>query len=465
MKKIYIAIAMAGMIISSGCKKFLDQKPVSSLVEEGYYTNTDEVETGVVACYDGLQQVYDIEYKMTEVRSDNNGSNQFPIEGDWGAIKRFTDAPSTFFTLDMWQRSYNTIARANLVLKYLDNVTDAAKKSYFEGEAKFIRALMYFNLVRLYGDVPLVTTNIMYSEKEKFKRIASTEIYDLIKTDLQSAISLCPASWTSASGTARATKGAAQALLGKVYLTLRDWPNAKLQLEPLVNGTQYSLMPAYADVFSLTKEMNAEIVFAVRYKANSNKEGNTFSYIYTAAGDARYIRGSADYLALFETADSVRKRVTFTTANNLCGKFLDPSATNYDAGNDFPVLRYSDVLLMYAEAVNEVTSTPTEETLASLNRVRKRAGTGLTLYTPQNLATQAAVRTAVDKERRLEFGYENQRWYDILRKDPAVAVARMKAFLISAGYTSDVPEYRLKYPVPQSEIDLSSGQMTQNAGY
>lgn len=456
---------MAGLVLTSSCKKFLDQKPVSNLVEEGYYTNTDEVETGVVACYDGLQQVYDIEYKLTEVRCDNNGSNQFPIEGDWGAIKRFTDGPSTFFTLDMWQRSYNTIARANLVLKYLDNVTDATKKNYFEGEAKFIRGLMYFNLVRLFGDVPLITTNITYSETDKFKRIASSGVYEQIKADLQTAANLCPSSWAASSGTARATKGAAQALLGKVYLTLKDWNNAKQQLEPLASGTTYTLMASYPEVFSLSKEMSQEILFAVRYKSNSNKEGNTFSYIYTASGDARYIRGSADYLALFETADSVRRKATFSTASNLCGKFLDPSAAQFDAGNDFPVLRYADVLLMYAEVLNELSSTPSEATLAPLNRVRKRAGTGLELYTPQTLTTQAAIRTAIDKERRLEFGYENQRWYDILRKEPAAAVTRMNAFLTSAGYPAVASEYRLKYPIPQSEIDLSSNQMTQNGGY
>ncbi|MFT3824899.1 MAG: RagB/SusD family nutrient uptake outer membrane protein [Chitinophagaceae bacterium] len=466
MNKRFYILFLTIAVATGSCSKLLDQKPVSSLVEESYYANTNEVETGVIACYDGLQQVYDIEYKLTEVRCDNNGNNIYPIEGDWGAIKRFTDAPSTFFTLDFWQKSYNTIARCNLVLKHLDNVTDADKKRYFEGEAKFIRALMYFNLVRLYGDVPLITSNINYTEKDKFKRIASTEVYKLIVSDLSTALDMCPASWSSTDGLARASKGAARALLGKVYLTQKDWPNAKIMLEPLATGTTYNLLDAYGDIFSLNKEMSQEIIFAVRYKANSNKEGNTFSYIYTATGDARYIRGSTDYLALFVTADSIRKKTTFSTTSNLCGKFLDPTAASYDAGNDFPILRFADVLLMYAEVLNELNGTPADATLAPLNRVRKRAGAGLEQYTTTTLTTQQAIRNAIDKERRLEFGYENQRWYDLLRKEPATAISIMNTFLTGAGYLNvNIPAYRLTYPIPQSEIDLSSGVMEQTAGY
>lgn len=460
-----ISLLILVFSILSGCKKFLDQKPISSLVQEAYYSNTSEVETGVISCYDGLQQVYDIEYKTTEVRSDNNGNNALPIEGDWGAVIKFIDAPSTYFNLDFWQRSYNVIARCNLVLQYLDNVEDPVSKNYFEGEAKFIRSLMYFNLVRLYGEVPLITSSIKYNDTEKFKRVPVAQVYDQIKTDLQTAMSMLPASWTNAQGLARVNKYAAQALAGKVYLTLKDWANAKSQLEPLATGSTYQLMPSFSDVFDLTKEMNKEIIFSVRYKSNSGGEGNTFSYIYTANGDARYIRGAASYLALFVTADSVRKRVTFSTSNALCGKFLDPTAPKMDAGNDFPVIRFADVLLMYAEALNEIDAAPTDANLIPLNKVRQRAGAGLSLYTALG-NTQVSIRDAIDRERRLEFGFENSRWYDIARKEPAVAATLMNNFLTEAGYTNiNVQPYRILYPIPQNEIDLGSGVLTQNPGY
>jgi len=204
--KILIAVLLISAL--SGCEKFLDQKPISGLVQENFYRNTDEVETGVIACYDGLQKVYDMEFKLTEIRADNTSG--VSLEGDWGAIKFFRDSPSNFFILDFWQRSYNTIARCNLVLQHLDNVANPAKRAYFEGEAKFIRSLMYFNLVRLYGDVPLITSSINYDDTDKFVRIAADQVYSQIKTDLLSAVSLCPVNWTSAQGTARATRGAAR---------------------------------------------------------------------------------------------------------------------------------------------------------------------------------------------------------------------------------------------------------------
>lgn len=460
--KLTTYILLAALVSQTGCKKFLDQKPISGLVEANYYRTTDEVETGVIACYDGLQKVYDIEYKLTELRSDN--ASGVGLEGDWGGIKFFRDSPSNFFLQDYWQRTYNTITRCNTVLKYLNNVTDANKKKYFEGEAKFIRALMYFNLVRLYGEVPLIAERIDYNDSDKFVKATKAAIYDQIKADLLKAVDSCPDTW--ATQKARATSGSSRALLAKVYVTLKDWANAKTQLEPLLGtnlkGTTYGLNASYAAIFSTASEMSKEIVFAVRYKSSSNGEGNSFSYEYTNSGDARYIKGTTAYQAMFESTD-VRKATTFTT-NALVGKFLDPSAPVRDAGNDVPVLRYADVLLLYAEALNELGTVPTAATIAPINEVRARASASL--YTIATLATKDAVRDAIYKERQLEFGFENQRWYDLLRMDQTTTIAIMNAYFAANGSASvTVPVYRLIYPIPQTEIDLSSGKLKQNPGY
>lgn len=459
-----ILIAAAILLSFTGCKKFLDEKPISNLIEQTYYRNTDEVETGVIACYDGLQKVYDIEFKLTEIRADNTSG--VSLEGDWGAIKFFRDAPSNFFLLDFWQRSYNTIARCNLVLKYLDNVTDPVKKKYFEGEVKFIRSLMYFNLVRLYGDVPLLTASIKFDDFEKFKRISKDVIYTQLKTDLGTAVEACPPSWPTAQ-VARITKGASQALLAKVYLTLRDYPNAKLQLDPLVGsnfkGSTYQLNPSYAAIFSTASEMSKEILFAVRFKASANGEGNSFSYEYSNNGDARNVKASAPYQALFETSD-VRKASTFNSANGLCTKFLDATAPQRDAGNDFPVIRFADVLLMSAEVANELSATPGNDVLAPLNEVRGRAVASI--YTGANLNTKEAARAAIIKERKLEFGFENQRWYDLVRMDQSNTISILNAYLTATGNPNiTVPAYRLIFPIPQTEIDLSKGNLTQNKDY
>ena len=461
--KLLFAILISSCL--TGCEKFLDEKPISGLVEANYYRNTDEVETGVIACYDGLQQVYDIEFKLTEIRADNTSG--VSLEGDWGAIKFFRDSPLNFFLQDFWQRSYNTIARCNLVLRYLNNVSDPVKRNYFEGEARFIRSLMYFNLVRLYGDVPLITASMDFNDTEKFKRISKTEVYNQIKADLLKAIDLCPPTWTTAQGIARATKGASQALLGKVYITLQEWNNARLQFEPIVGanlkGSTHQLNPSYAAIFSTSSEMSKEIIFAVRYKAASNREGNSFSHEYTNNGDARNVRASAAYKAFFESTD-VRAATTYNSTTSLAAKFLDPTAPQRDAGNDFPVIRFADVLLLYAEALNELSSVPTSATLAPINEVRKRAN--VPEYSLIQIPTKEAVRNAIYKERQLEFGFENQRWYDLLRMDRAMATSILNAYLAATGNPDiTVPAYRFVFPIPQTEIDLSNGKLVQNPEY
>ncbi|MNK01698.1 SusD family protein [compost metagenome] len=461
-QKILTAIVI--VLSFASCKKFLDEKPISNLIEQSYYRNTEEVETGVIACYDGLQKVYDIEFKLTEIRADNTSG--VSLEGDWGAIKFFRDAPSNFFLADYWQRAFNTIARCNLVLKYLDNVTDPVKKKYFEGEVKFIRSLMYFNLVRLYGDVPLLTASIKFDDFEKFKRISKTEVYNQLKTDLLTSVEFCPPSWPTAQ-VARVTKGASQALLAKVYLTLKDYPNVITQLIPLIGtnfkGTTYQLNPSYAAIFSTASEMSKEILFAVRYKASANGEGNSFSYEYTNNGDARNVKASAAYQALFETSD-IRKAATFNAANGLCTKFLDATAPQRDAGNDFPVLRFADVLLMYAEASNELAPTPNSDVLSPLNEVRLRAVASV--YNNTGLNTKELARTAIFKERKLEFGFENERWYDLVRMDQASTISILNAYLADTGNPAiKVPAYRLIFPIPQTEIDLSKGNLSQNDLY
>lgn len=460
--KILTAILL--VLSFTSCKKFLDEKPISNLIEQTYYRNTEEVETGVIACYDGLQKVYDIEFKLTEIRADNTSG--VSLEGDWGAIKFFRDAPSNFFLADYWQRSYNTIARCNLVLKYLENVSDPVKKKYFEGEVKFIRSLMYFNLVRLYGDVPLLTASIQFDDFEKFKRINKTEIYNQVKTDLLSSVDYCPPSWPAAQ-VARATRAASQALLAKVYLTLKDYSNVKAQLAPIVGanfkGSAYQLNPSYAAIFSTASEMSKEILFAVRYKASANGEGNSFSHEYTNNGDARNVKASAAYQALFEATD-VRKASTFNAANGLCTKFLDATAPQRDAGNDFPVIRFADALLMYAEASNELAPTPTSEVFGPLNEVRARSVASL--YNNIGLNTKELARDAIFKERKLEFGFENERWYDLARMDQGTTIAVLNAYLAATGNPNmTVPAYRLIFPIPQTEIDLSKNNLTQNPFY
>lgn len=462
MKKIFYCAALAGLLLTAGCQDYLDVTPKSSLVEDSYFATTAEVETGVLNIYNTLQDVPASEIQLSELRADNLAPNNF--EGDWAAIENFSETSSSEFVTTFWRTSYYVIGRANVVLKYLDNVTDADKKARFEGEARFARALMLFNLVRLYGDVPLPLSTVETDNTEALRRRPVADVYAQILTDLQTAEGLLPVTWEAA-GTGRATKGAARALLAKVQVTRGDYAAAKTTLETLLAAGTYQLLPSYASVFASGNELNKEIIFAIRYKTASNGEGQGFSYDFSKDGATRGLKGLTDLQALFVPADAERRNtsLTGTGATAYVNKFPDAANTGArrDAGTDWIVLRYGEVQLLYAEVLNQLTG-PTPATLAPLNAIRKRAG--VPEYTVATLPTKAAFQDALEKERRLELAFENYRWYDLLRWNKAIEA--MTAHFQAVGRANvTVPAYRLLYPIPQREIDVSKGLITQNPGY
>ncbi|MFC6225914.1 RagB/SusD family nutrient uptake outer membrane protein [Hymenobacter artigasi] len=461
MKKSLFLLACAGLCLA-GCKDYLNITPASSLVEDSYFRNTSEVETGVINIYNALQRVVPYEINLTELRSDNIVPNN--LEGDYATIENFADTPTNDFTTNMWSTSYYAIARANIVLKYLGNVTDADKKARFEGEARFARALMHFNLVRLYGDVPIAITTLAATETDALRRRPVAEVYTQIISDLQAAENLLPTTWETVN-LGRATKGAARALLAKVYLTQQNYAAAKTEIDNLLAPpTTYQLLPSFATVFSPASEMNAEIIFAIRYKTAANGEGQGFSYDFSKDGATRGLKPPTDFQPLFVTADAVRRATSYTGtgATAYVNKFPDAANTGArrDAGTDWIVLRYGEVLLMQAEILNELSGPAAG--LPALNAIRTRAG--VPVYTIATLPTKAAFFTALKTERRLELAFENYRWYDLLRWNEAVPT--MNAHFIATGRPGlSMPTFRTLYPVPQREIDLSKGVITQNTGY
>jgi starch-binding outer membrane protein, SusD/RagB family len=461
MKKISLAIALSFLTLA-GCntEKFLDLKPESSLVEENYFRTTGEVETGVINLYDALQKTVMPEIQLSELRSDNISPNL--LEGEWAAIDNFNETSSNDFVNTFWVTSYAAVARANIVLKYLNNVTDPAKKDRFEGEAKFVRALMLFNLVRLYGDVPLPLAPVGPDETNAFKRVPMADVYKQIITDLKTAEAMLPAVWEAAN-LGRATKGAAQALLGKVYLTQKDYASAKTALESVINGKAYQLLAKYSDVFGPGTEMNKEIIFAIRFRSASNGEGQSFSHNFSKDGATRGLKPLADMLALYSAEDAQRlaASVSGTGTNAFVGKFPDAANTGsrLDAGNDWIVLRYADVLLMYAEVLNQLTGP--EAALPHLNAIRTRAG--VPALTATAVATKAAMQQAIERERRVELAFENHRWYDLLRWGKAIEA--MNTHFKAIGRSITVEPFRVLFPIPQRDIDLSKGVTTQNPGH
>jgi starch-binding outer membrane protein, SusD/RagB family len=468
MKKINFIIPILGLLcLLSACTKELFQNPVTDKESGSFLSNETEVEEYVNAVYANLQfnGLYGLYMPaITEIPSDNT-YDEVPANDDgiYGQLDQFTLIPSNSIIAATWQDSYKAIQKANVVLNRIDNISYnvAATKEARKGEMKFIRALLYFNLVRLYGDVPLVLTettdpNVYFGQG----RTAAAEVYTQIKADLTDAIAALP---VSATQPGKAIKTAAQALLAKVYLTLKDYAAAKTLLTAVVNSGKHRLMTNTADVFSISNENNAEIIFAVQFASgiNGNSEGSTMFQQFSPSGTQTGAKGHnlpvKNLYNLYQSADKRKGTYLDVTAAGVpyCKKLSKPTTVITDGGSDVVVLRYADVLLMLAETENELDNIPAA--IPYLDSIRLRAGL------PGTIAhTQTDLRAAIDLERRLELVGEGQRWFDLLRSGSAVNV--MNKWFKDNSILTTIDNHHLLMPVPQGQIDTDPS-IKQNEGY
>lgn len=438
------------LLLLTGCEDKLDLVPLSAIGDNAYYSNTAEVESGVIAIYDGLQQVPLREFALTEMRSDNTRTKS--SEGDWAQFESFEVQPTNVVVGSYWAANYNVIFRANRVLENID-VVEGSLHDQFEGEAKFARALAHFNLVRAYGDIPLLDKVISPTETEYFDRDRAETVYAAIEADLTDAAALLPPASEMTFG--RATRGAAQALLAKVKLTTGDYSGARSLLETIINSGEYALLNDYNDVFY--QEENEEIIFAIPYLDDNANEAQDFSFEMTEGGRVSGLNyPTDDFIASVDPADN--RVTTFYNYSSVqreeVGKFITRSSDVRLAGNDWIVIRYADVLLMYAEAIMAgMGETSNPQALSAVNAVRARAG----------LAPITGILTddMLLQERRHELAFENHRLYDLIRFGMAEEV--LAAFAATAGYNFSPTDLLL--PIPQNEINVSAGQLTQNPGY
>jgi hypothetical protein len=515
MKKIQYAVIFFYIALSS-CKKTIDLYPESNLNTATYYSNIDEVKAGLTACYNGMQRPMYREWQFTELRSDNSyqgstgSTNSF--NRDLSDLDEFIPATTNDAVYQYWLDSYFNIRSCNILLQKLGvsynpssgaislasiniPISDSARKQ-FAGEALFIRAYHYFNLVRLYGGVFLVHTPISPAESKTMNRSSAAEIYKLIVADLTTASSYMnnlKFSQIAAEDKGRATSWAAKALLGKVYLTLNNKADAITQLQDVVTNSGYGLQSAYANVFSISNEVNSEILFTVRYKAGGvglgSSFGNDFGPLNSGSvvinGSGRGWNTPSSSIDSFYTAADSRKAVNIS--KYLPGtpqeaiyvkKYLTPVVLTDDGESDWPVIRYSDVLLMLAEAQGNTSSS-----VGYINQVRVRAGLG-TIASPQ--PTVAAFEQELVDERRREFAFENHRWFDLVRYATTLTTINpiqiMQAHFAYeyarhySTYTAPTPtlaflqasitQAKLLLPIPQHEIDTNTQLViTQNPGY
>ncbi len=439
------------LLAFSACEEQLDLAPISEIGDTIFYTTTEEVEGAVIAIYDGLQEVPLREFALTEMRSDNTKTKS--SEGDWAQFESFDVKPTNLSIGTYWAANYNVIFRANRVLENLSVVDDTELKSQFEGEAKFTRALSHFNLVRAFGDVPYMDRVIRRDESDFFGRDDAETVLAGIESDLTEARSLL-----SSNSFGRATSGAAQALLAKVKLTRGDYNGAKPLLSELILSGAYSLETEYYDVFY--SEGNNEIIFAIPYLDDDANEGQDYSFEMTAGGAVsglNYITN--DFNDHFD-ADEVARDTTLYNPDNTAevGKFLTVSDDARLCGNDWIVLRYADVLLMYAEAIMDGgASTNNTAAIDAYNAVRARAG----MPTMANDGSEMLTKEMLMSERRTELAFENHRFYDLIRFGVAESV--LGDFATNNGYSFTATDLLL--PIPQGEINVSQGLLTQNPGY
>lgn len=513
--KILQYIILAGISGLVSCSKTIDLYPQSNLNTGTYYSNLEEMKAGLTGVYNGMQRALSNEWQFTELRSDNakQGSpgSTASANRDLSDLDMFIPSPSQVQIYNYWLATYNNIRNANIVLQKLGVKYDAGTgtiafneisvpitdvdRRQVAGEALFIRAHHYFNLVRLFGGVFLVHEPITPDQAKAMNRVSEAEIYKLIEADLTTAaanMAVLKFGQVPGADVGRATVWAAKGMLAKVHLTRGKKTEAISLLQDVITNSGHFLQPAYSNIFNISNEMNSEILFSVRYKAGGMGLGSHFGNTFAPLGSgSAIINGDGDGLN-YPTADldtatngDLRKPTligvygTGNAAKWYVKKYLFPVALADDGESDWPILRYADILLMLAEAQGY-----NQASLDLINRTRSRAG--LPDLTMSTITSVEEFELALSNERRIEFAFENQRWFDIVRFNTTfttlTAEEIMKDHFADEYYwhyrlylpptpsletlQGYVTKEKLLLPIPQREIDTNTQLVIpQNPGY
>lgn len=501
MKRIFISTAIL-LITFMSCEDFLDVIPETSITEASFYGSQTDFEQAVIGVYQPLQDKYDTHYQVSEMRSDN-AYFQYDLEIrsylSQEEVATFDDKSTSIPLQVNWIENYKIIARANAVLKYIDNATFSQNiKDNLKGQALFLRALSYFDLVCNFGDVPLFLEPAATIEETFKARSASTEVYDQIITDAVMAADLLPDKSAQTAG--KATSGAAYMLIADVYLTQGQWGNAEDAIENVL-GMGYELLPEYRDVFDPANKNNNEIIFEVQYTTNSSQ--NLYSNWYwflpdlndikviipslsrSAEGGNGFNVPTPDIIEAYEdtiaderfkasiafySGPSARSGIVYDDFPYVI-KYLYPHTLPGEMNQNWPVYRYSEALLMYAEVLNE--QDRLSEALPFLNEVRNRAGLNDT-----TALNKSQLRDIILHERRIELAFENKRWHDLVRTGNAISVmtefgervkANPESYYYPEGVTPfetsfNVTQDKMIFPIPVHEL-ITNPSLVQNPGY
>ena len=492
---------------TTACNDYLEKYPNGEINSKDFFEKAtpEELENAVNSIYQPLQRSYMYNLRMWTldiVAGEGRVGNEAGGNGvETVQLSNFVTTSDNSGAKELWRGPWSGIQRANWILDNIDygaNKLDPDKLIRYKGEARFLRALYYFNTVRLFGDVPLFRHAQTGADDLKAPRTNKDLVYELIIEDLQEAARILPPSYDGAD-VGRATKGASLGLLAKVYLTLGKHGLVISTIEELMKLNVYSLNANYAHNFDDKRENGPESLFEIQYEKDSpydpfdilNQGGWHNEFLAPLApiniggawGNFGWFHVYPEFANSYEPNDK-RKAVSIFSAGDVYqGWAYDPTCSttghnvkkfmtpNYgttkamDSPLNFPILRYSDVLLMYAEALNESDRTTDACAAATdannggpLNRVRIRAG-----LSNASTTDKAVLREIIRHERRMELAFEGgHRWFDLIRYDNGEYA---KNFFHSIGKTNFTIPKHLLLPVPLDDIDANPNLLPQNTGY
>lgn len=484
MKNIIIIIFLVFITMMSSCSKsFIEKNPVSTTIIDALYKTDKDYQDAVIGVYQGLRTPYQNMWQFGDLRGDDVWI-QVTNQPSSTNVDLFSINSSDALLNNTWANYYIAINRANNILTRIESADSAVikNKDRYTGEAKFLRALAYFDLVRIFGDVQMITNVPTIEETLATPRTPAETVYnEVIIKDLLDAATKLPLAYTGTE-VGRATQGAAKAILGEVYLTVKDFPKAEAVLQELTAAPYtYALLGNYNDLFDYSKnEHHSEYIFDIEYEEGLGGLGSVFTrnsmpnvtpllnYYNIRGGFNESFSPTMQFVNAWQPGD-LRKDVsvqccgswtnpttgevtTFssTTSQSYTKKYITAVATQDDSRANWKVVRFADVLLMLAEAMNE--NGKSVEALAPLNQVHERAG-----LQPFTNLTQEEARNIIANERRFELAFEGQRWFDLVRTGKALEA------LAPVG----MKDYMTVFPVPLSQVQVinNAAIFKQNPGY
>ncbi|WP_421942648.1 RagB/SusD family nutrient uptake outer membrane protein [Pedobacter sp.] len=484
-QKIGLIAICSGLLVLPACKKsFLDVEPQAQQPAVSFWKTQEDATKGVNAIYANLRSWENTAFPALAVESiggDDAEKGSSANDASYlNSFDNYTVTSTEGQLLGFWTGQYKNINYCNQVLDNIPNISmDANLKSRYLAEAKFVRAYSYFRLVRAFGDVPLRLNVAKDVSEYNIPRTPKAQIYAAIEKDLADAAAVLPQTYGSAD-IGRATKGAAMALNAKVAMYQGKWDQV-LSLTNAVMGMGYNLVPNFEQGFRLNNENSVESVFEIQCEIIPSIAGSATSQYSQVQGVRGSVAGwgfnvpTATLAAAFETGDPRRDAtiifrgettpqgdaIAATGDNPMYNQksyvpfSLIITGFNEGAQQNVRVLRFSDVLLMNAEAANETNNAALART--SLNRVRARARNGASGILPDVTSSdKETLRQAIWKERQVELAMESDRYFDVIRQGRGTAVFGPK------GWKAGKNEV---WPIPSNEIDISVGVLTQNPGY